>query len=243
MKNFWKSKINIIQAVIIGILAIVILLSNFSLVTQFLGRLNLSGLNPLASYQKRLDRVTEKLKLTEQRNVILEFDRMCLEDAANILLAIQDFYFQKNTFPGSLEDLKKGGYLDPSSHLIDPGTNQPYFYEKREQDFVLCVWLSDMLKGVNTASCPSNSNRLSINEQNKTAMPVENKTAELEIVGNTAYVNIRAKPNTNSDIIARVKPGDIFVFQDVKDNWYQISATKEKIGWINGDFVKVLKSP
>lgn len=242
MKNFWKSKTDIIQSVVIGVLAIVIFLSNFSLVAQFLGRLN-----PLVSYQKQLNEATEKLKRAEQRNVILEFDRVRLEDVGNILLAIQDYYFQKNIFPESLEDLKKGGYLDPNNRLIDPGTTQPYFYQKREQDFVLCVWLSDMLKGVNTTSCPSSNNKESSatqqKDQKETVAPVESKTAELKIVGNVAYVNVRAEPNTSSDIIAKVNSGDTFTFQDTKDNWYKITVTAEKIGWVNGDYVKVLKSP
>ena len=58
--------------------------------------------------------------------MVLEFDRVRLEDATNILLAIQDFYFKKNSFPKSLEDLKKEGYLDPNSRVIDPDTNQPF---------------------------------------------------------------------------------------------------------------------
>jgi hypothetical protein len=239
MKNIkeklWGSKADIIQNVIIGVLFLIIFLSNFSLVAQFLGKLN-----PLASYQNQIEHA-------EQRNVILEFDRVRLEDVGNILLAIQDFYFQKNTFPESLESLKKDGYLEPSSRLIDPGTNQPYFYQKREQDFVLCIWLSDMLKGVNTTSCPSsNSKESSVTEQKdqkETVAPIESKTAELEIVGDASFVNVRAEPNTSSATIAKVNLGDTFTFEDTKDNWYKISVTAEKIGWVNGDYVKILKSP
>src|SRR3989338_4715338 len=155
IEKLWGSRADIIQNVIIGILFLVIFLSNFSLVAQFFGKLN-----PLASYQKRIERA-------EQRNVILEFDRVRLEDVGNILLAIQDYYFQKNIFPESLEGLKKDGYLDPNSRLIDPSTSQPYFYQRREQDFVLCIWLSDMLKGVNTTSCPSaDSKKSSAAEKN-----------------------------------------------------------------------------
>jgi len=238
MKNFWKSKIDIIQTVVIGILVIVIFLSNFSLVAQFLGRLN-----PLASYQKRLDETVEGLKRAEQRNVILEFDRVRLEDVSNILLAIQDYYFQKNTFPESLDDLKKDEYLDPNSRLIDPGTNQPYFYQKREQDFVLCIWLSDMLKGVNTTSCPSTDiKESSAVEQNILSEKQEANTGKVEVAADSV-INIRVEPNTSSDVIAKVNPGDTFTFQDIKDNWYKITVTAEKIGWINGDYVKVLKSP
>jgi len=235
MKNInwkiWKPRTDIVQTIIIGILVLVVLLNNFSLVAQFLGKLN-----PLASYQKRVEQA-------EQRNVILEFDRVRLEDVSNILLAIQDYYFQKNTFPESLESLKNAGYLDPNSRLIDPGTNQQYFYEKREQDFVLCVRLSDMLKGVNTTSCPSTDGKeSSAVEQNILSEKQEANTGEVEIVADSV-INIRVEPNTSSDVIAKVNPGDTFTFQDIKDNWYKITVTAEKIGWINGDYVKVLKSP
>lgn len=235
-RSVWKSRTDIIQSVIIAILALVILLNNFSLVAQFLGKLN-----PLASYQKRAEQA-------EQRNVILEFDRVRLEDANNILLAIQDFYFQKNAFPGSLESLKEAGYLDPSSRLIDPSTNQPYFYQKREHDFVLCVRLSDMLKGVNTASCPSsNSKESSAVEpkvQKEAQAPIESGISKLEIIGDTTlFVNVRAEPNTSSARIAKVNIGDTFIFQDTKNNWYKISVTAEKIGWVFGDYVKVIKGP
>jgi hypothetical protein len=226
-------------SIAIIVLIIILILGNLFFIIQFRG-----GQNQQIRYQKQLDATTEKLKRAEQQNVVLEFDRMRLKDASNILLAIQDFYFQKNTFPESLEGLEKTGYLDPSSRLIDPGTSQPYFYQKREQDFVLCVWLSDMIKGVNATSCPSlNSKEPSTTGQDKTITPIENKTTELEIVGNVAYVNVRIEPNTSSDVIAKVNPGDTFTFQDIKDNWYKISVTAEKIGWVSGDYVKVLKSP
>lgn len=244
MKNIkeklWGSKADIIQNVIIGILFLVIFLSNFSLVAQFLGRLN-----PLASYQKRLDETAKGLKRAEERNTILEFDRVRLEDVGNILLAIQDFYFKKNTFPESLEGLKKDGYLDPNSRLVDPSTNQPYFYKKREQDFVLCIWLSDMLKGVNTASCPSaNSEEPSATKQDILPLPEKQEvnTGKIKIVADSV-IYVRAEPNTSSDIIAKVKPSETFVYQEIKDNWYKIIVTAEKIGWVFGDYVKVLKSP
>ncbi len=235
MKNInwkiWKPRTDIVQSIIIGILVLVVLLNNFSLVAQFLGKLN-----PLASYQKRVEQA-------EQRNVILEFDRVRLEDVGNILLATQDFYFQKSTFPESLEDLKKAGYLDPNSRLIDPGTNQPYFYQKREQDFVLCIWLSDMLKGVNTTSCPSsNSKETPVIEQDILPEKQGVNIGEVKIVSDSV-VNVRAEPNTSSDIIVKVNPGDTFTFEDTKDNWYKIFVTKEKIGWVFGDYVKLLKSP
>ena len=98
-----------------------------------------------------------------------------------------------------------------------------------------------MLKGVNTTSCPSsNSKEPPVSEQKnqkETVAHVKSKTAELEIVGNVSFVNVRAEPNTSSDIIAKVNPGDTFTFEDTKDNWYKISVTAEKIGWVFGDYV------
>lgn len=97
----------------------------------------------------------KKKEELQRRTVILEFDRMRLEDASNILLALQDYQFENRTFPETLEVLKEKDYMDENSRLADPSTKVLYFYQKREQDFVLCIWLSDMIKGVNTASCPS----------------------------------------------------------------------------------------
>lgn len=217
---FWKKEIDIIQSVAIAVLLGVILWSSF--------------LNPLGNYQKRLDNAEEQLKRAEQRNVVLEFDRVRLEDATNILLAIQDFYFQKNSFPKSLEDLKKRGYLDPNSRLIDPDTNQPYFYQKSGQDFVLCVWLSDMIKGINTTGCPSS------NRQEETAMPVKSKTDELEIVGDVPFVNVREQPTIKSSVIARVIPGDEYVFTERRGDWYHIIVNSEKSGWVRNDYAELL---
>jgi len=189
MKKFlklkvWKTELDIIQSVAILILIIIILWSSF--------------LNPLASYKERLNETEEGLKRAERRNMILEFDRVRLEDTGNILLAIQDYYFQKNTFPESLDNLRKGAYLDPNSRLIDPSTNQPYFYQKREQDFVLCIYLSDMLKGVNTTSCPSaDSKKSSAAEQNILPEKQEANTGKVEIVAD-GVINVRAKSNTSS---------------------------------------------
>lgn len=219
-KKLWNSKTDVIQSVVIGMLTIVVLLNNFSLVTQFLGKLN-----PLASYQKRLDATTEALKRAEERNMILEFDRVRLEDTSNILLALQDYSFQKNMFPESLESLKNEGYLDQNSRLHDPGTNQLYFYEKREHDFVFCIRLSDMQKGVNTTNCPGEGGKkLIVSEQEK---PPEQsqangaKSGELEIIADS-IVNVRALPEATAALIARVMLGDTFTFEDMKNNWYRI---------------------
>lgn len=200
--------------------------------------------NKIPEYNQKLNEMTFVFQKEKERNTNLEFDRIRLQNSSNILLAIQDHYFEKNTFPNSLENLKKVGYLDANSSLNDPNTNQPYFYEKREQDFVFCVWLSDMLKGVNTTSCPSlNSKESSVIEQKKIIIPIKNKTIKLEIVGNTTFVNVRAEPNTSSTVITKVNSGDIFIFEDTKDDWYKITVTAEKVGWVYGGYVKVLQNP
>ncbi len=220
-----KFKIDIVQNIIIGALAILLLLSNFSIVAQFLGKLN-----PLASYQRQIDDL-------KQRVLVLEFDRVRIEDVSNLLLALQDYNFDTGSFPLSLEELKDKGYLGKNRRLIDPGTNQPYFYQKRENDFVLCVWLSDMIKGVNTANCPSDFRSTTSQNNTPTVAPtVQNKEQKLKIIGNTPYVNVREQPTTNSSVVARVIPGEEYVFTKTEGDWYYIIVNSAKEGWVRNDY-------
>lgn len=234
MFKFPKIKTDTKQNIIIATLALLLLLSNFSLVAQFLGRLN-----PLASYQQKIEKA-------ERRAVILEFDRVRLEDISNIILALQDYQFTNRAFPETLEILKEKGYLDPNARLADPGTSQPYFYQKRPQgDFVLCAWLSDMVKGVNTAQCPSD---LAEAATDKTSAPapadekpeaqssMQAKEQKLEIIGEAPYVNVREQPTTNSAVVARVVPGEEYVFTETKEDWYHIIVNDSKEGWVRNDY-------
>jgi len=211
-----KFKTDVIQNIVIGALAVLLLLSNFSIAAQFLGKLN-----PLASYQRQIDEL-------KRRVLVLEFDRVRIEDVSNLLLALQDYNFDTGSFPASLEGLRDKGYLGENRRLIDPGTNQPYFYQKREDDFVLCVWLSDMIKGVNTSECsptPSESGAKSESPQpGKEAIPsAESKQQEIEIIGGS-IVNVRSEPSLDAQITAKVLSGDRYTSAETKNDWYHIVA-------------------
>ncbi|MCL5257678.1 MAG: hypothetical protein M1505_00335 [Patescibacteria group bacterium] len=142
MKKFigsvFKLKLN---DVVILFLLFALVLSNLILTIQVF-----ENLNEIKFIQANLNQV-------KKNNQILEFDRIRVEDAANILLAIQDYYYSNQAFPNNLEELKKQGYLDSKAELSDPQTHKYYFYKNRGNDFVFCVWLSDKVKGVNVSAC------------------------------------------------------------------------------------------
>lgn len=83
----------------------------------------------------------------------LEYDLVRIEDTANIVLAIRDYLDEHEALPEKLEELETGKYL-PAQNIRDPETKVLYFYKNRLEDFVLCVYLSDKIKGVNTEECP-----------------------------------------------------------------------------------------
>ena len=230
-KRLFTSKIDIVQSIALGIIFVLLIVSNFSVLSRFWGEID-----PL---KVRVDKAMAELS---RQKTALEFDRVRLEDASNLLLALQEYYFQKSFFPATLEELKKQGYLSSGARLNDPETNQSYFYKQRQDDFVLCIQLSDMLKGVNTASCPSSSEKTggvqSVSSQRRTAE--QGNVAKLQIVGRVSFVNVRAEPAMNSEIIIKTKIGSTFSFLQIQNNWYKIAVREGVEGWVFGDYVKVL---
>ena len=111
-------------------------------------------LSGLATVLHRCRQSQADTRETKAQIVAMNLDRLRLEDAANILLALQEFRTRKGVFPSSLDHLKQEGFLDTSTRLINPGSNELYYYRKREQDFIFCVRLSDQVKGVNVGECP-----------------------------------------------------------------------------------------
>ena len=83
----------------------------------------------------------------------LEYDLVRIEDTANIALAIREYLDEHNALPESLGVLETEKYLF-AQNIRDPENNLPYFYKKRAADFVLCVYLRNKVKGVNTEDCP-----------------------------------------------------------------------------------------
>lgn len=59
----------------------------------------------------------------------------------------------------------------------------------------------------------------------------------------TNSLNLRSQPNPGSKGLGKVKKGEVYIVLDEKDGWYQINAkdpisSKDKIGWISGDYAK-----
>ena len=241
-----------VHIVTITILVLAVLLSNLHFVLPFFGESS----PPVSSQQ--IDEMKQQLADAEKTKAELEFDRVRIQDASNIILAIQEFYFQKNSLPTSLADLKGEGFVDPTMNLNDPETNQPYFYQNRTNDFVLCVWLSDAVKGMNTDSCPTpevsalsspapSSSALPSSSPSATVSPTPSTASSigqtilgaLKIIGNVDYVNVRKAPSTSSPIVSRTKPGDMLEFYKIQGNWFQVVVQGIQ-GWVSGNYVKTV---
>lgn len=255
MKRFYEKALKIkvenihgviitVLSAVIGILVVLIVLGKFPIIPQFVGQLKSA-----TNYQSGA--TDQQLADAQKRNAELEFDRIRMQDVSNIILATQEFYFQKGSLPPKLASLKDEGFLDAPTSFNDPKTKAPYFYQDRTNDFVLCVWLSDAVKGVNTADCPavSPSSEASASSTPKpspspSASPSPTSTGNtamgiLEIVGNVTYVNVRQGPTTSSAIVAKTKPGDTLQFFAIQDNWYQIVVQGVQ-GWVINSYTKII---
>jgi len=52
------------------------------------------------------------------------------------------------------------------------------------------------------------------------------------------YLNVRSEPNTDSDKIGEVLPGETYEVITQQDDWYQIEFLQEEFGWVNGNYVE-----
>lgn len=223
-----KSKIDAVQSVIIGVLVLIILLMNLPQVNRFIGMVR-SDDDRLREYETRLSVADEANRVKDQKIVALEFDRIRLEDASNMLLALQDYFFDKGEYPDTLGQLREAGYVDSLVRLEDPERKEPYLYRKLDGRFVLCIRLSDMLKGVNTQYC--DAERL----EELRAAPAAG--GELKIVGTVSGVNIREAPTTSSKIVYQAKPNESFSYVEAKDGWYRVELDSSGFGWVLGEYV------
>ena len=87
------------------------------------------------------------------------------------------------------------------------------------------------------------------------AIPVEEKSAlatlKLKIKETeVGYLNVRDEPSLTAKILIQVKPEEIYEYQNVNDNWYEIvlkpDTGKEGIdvpysGWVFGDYVEKIE--
>ncbi|KAA0206143.1 SH3 domain-containing protein [Candidatus Uhrbacteria bacterium] len=232
--SIWKSKIDVVQSVVIAVLVVIIVLMNLPLVSQFLGKLNPLGPYEakVREYGSRLNEASEQMRSQEMKNVALEYDRIRLEDSTNILLALQDYYFDRQTFPETLGQLREEGYIDALVRIEDPELQEPYFYRRLDGRFVLCIRLSDRIKGVNTQYC--NPDELERLQQDG----AKTFSGELKIRGDISVVNIRAEPNTMSKILYKARADEPFSYVEERDGWYKVVLDGTH-GWVSAEFVTV----
>lgn len=53
----------------------------------------------------------------------------------------------------------------------------------------------------------------------------------------TGYLNVRSLPSTSGTIIAKVHPGDVYIYTAVQPGWYQITLTDGTSGWVSAQYV------
>jgi len=103
-----------------------------------------------------LDQCNSGLK---QQSELNSYDRIRMSDATNILLALQNYNFDKSDLPQSLKDLAAGSYY--SGNLADPESGTAYYYKKTDsQNYVLCFYLSTGVWGTNKSQCPAKETNL-----------------------------------------------------------------------------------
>lgn len=54
----------------------------------------------------------------------------------------------------------------------------------------------------------------------------------------TGYLNVREHASTRSQVVAQVKPDEIFVFTDVEEGWYLILVAEGISGWVASQYVE-----
>lgn len=229
-----KSKTDLVQSAVIGVLVLIIILMNLPLVSQFLGRLNPLGPYEIRirAYEERLQEEDNRLRAQEQKNIALEFDCVRLTDANNILLALQDYYFDLEAFPETLGALREEGYIDSLVRLEDPESKEPYFYRRLNGRFVLCIRMSDMVKGVNTQYCDDQGKPI------PSESPAESSRGHLKISNAVPVVNIREQPGVSSRILYKAKAGEAFVYVEEREGWYKVVLDGTH-GWVSAEFVTV----
>ncbi len=71
--------------------------------------------------------------------------------------------------------------------------------------------------------------------------PIQPKKLKILETG-VGFLNVRQEPVLSAKIVQKVKPGEIFAYQDIQDNWYEIILeASPSAGWVFGDYVEEIK--
>jgi uncharacterized protein YgiM (DUF1202 family) len=57
----------------------------------------------------------------------------------------------------------------------------------------------------------------------------------------TGFLNVRTLPSLSGNIIAKVNPGETYVYTATQNGWYQITLASNQSGWISGQYITVVK--
>lgn len=57
------------------------------------------------------------------------------------------------------------------------------------------------------------------------------------------YLNVRSQPNTSSSIVAKVNPGETYVYTEKNNGWYKITGlpSSSTEGWVLGQYIDLVK--
>lgn len=190
---------------------------------------NVSGkINSLESCQQELRQNSEKYS----------YDKVKIANTTNILLALQDYNYDKGDLPKSLDVLKEKDYLD--GNINDPEYNQPYYYERiSSEEYTLCIYLSTGTWGTNTEQCPTLEEFIGaptpLPSPTPFISPAATISAKIIVIkeSETGWVRIRKDPTLDGVVLTKAYPGNEFKFLEEVGKWVKIEL-KENIT-INGE--------
>ena len=69
--------------------------------------------------------------------------------------------------------------------------------------------------------------------------PAPNPRIEILDTG-VGFLNVRNGPSTSATKVGTVKPGEVYEYTEVKDNWYRIVHPSFKEAWVFGQYAKIV---
>ena len=71
----------------------------------------------------------------------------------------------------------------------------------------------------------------------ETTAPAPNPRVQILETG-VGFLNVRDGASPQAAKIGKVKPGEVYEYTEVKDNWYHIVHPTLKTAWVSGQYVK-----
>ncbi len=255
-QSFWKSilKIFTVEFASLSILEILI----FVLIVGG-GIFYIKGVVQ-KSYEDRLREKITTLEELEKQSEQNAYDKVKISDTTNILLALQDYNYEKGDLPRTLSELKNGAYL--AGYVADPELGKPYYYQRKSStEYVLCVYLSTGLWGANIAYCPSKeafaSGLVPSEAVGSTAQGTEGAPAVLQKQATnkqltvtkteTGFLRVREAPSIKARALTRILPGQTYTVLEENDEWAKIQLAAAVIlagdtftsGWVSKAYATI----